>query len=202
MSEHDARAIGIIEGFNQSVTVDGKQIDLVFCDEHDFLEPSSDEKRIINNSLNSKGKQLSNKGINSLVPYSNSANNYDSMNIEQPSKSGSSIFDSLKTFFGKRHKGNNRLPERSAINSYQNRTDIFTNEEVELIQEVIYKAQGEKSIVRSTKPKKTVAKKTAKAAKSTTAKPKKVNGIEVTKKHIVIKSTEIQKYNYDKRRKQ
>ena len=33
-------------------------------------------------------------------------------------------------------------------------------------------------------------------------KPKKVNGIETTKKHIVIKSTELTNYNYDKRRKQ
>lgn len=49
-------------------------------------------------------------------------------------------------------------------------------------------------------PKKTSALVVKKASKKE-EKPKKVNGIDVTKKHVVVSSKEIEKYNYDKRRK-
>lgn len=58
-----------------------------------------------------------------------------------------------------------------------------------------------KSTTKSTKKSNAlVVKKQPKPSNDT--KPKKVNGIEVTKKHVVLKSSELEKYNYDKRRKQ
>ncbi len=58
-------------------------------------------------------------------------------------------------------------------------------------------------VKKETKPNALVVKKSSNSKKQEVKKaaPKKVNGIEVTKKHVVLKSSEIEVYNYDKRRK-
>lgn len=172
LNENDARAIGIVEGYNQSILVDGRQVELTFIDEHDIFDATSEEKRILNNSLNLREKELINKnqGKNSLTTSNFRKENNESVNIKQQSKSGTSIFDSLKTFFGRRHRGNNAGPNTNSINRYQNRTDIFTNEEIEIIQEVIAQTHSRKPVVNKTAT--TVKRKSSNTKKKTAKKPK------------------------------
>ncbi len=151
LSEDEARALGIVEGDTQSIFIDGKKVDLLFVDEHEIFDATADEKRILSNALNLRKRELAEKlGVvdsstrtTSLIPYGiieDDAPDFDSLQI---STKGTGLMGSIKTLFGRKHKPNSEVaPNLLEKSHYRNRTDIFTNEEIEIIQEVISRAQG------------------------------------------------------------
>lgn len=151
LSENDARALGIVEGDTQSIFVDGKKVDLLFVDEHEIFDVTSEEKRILNNALNLRKRELAEKlGVvdpesrtTYLVPYGTINDDTPDFDNLQVSTKGKGIFGTIKTFFGKKHKPYNDAPKNILEKSrYRNRTDIFTDEEIQIIQEVISRAHG------------------------------------------------------------
>ncbi len=81
---------------------------------------------------------------NYLVPYGsqNDANpDFDSLQV---STKGRGFFGTMKSFFFGRRGAPAGAPAKEYIgnNKYKNRTDIFTNEEIQIIQEVISRTQG------------------------------------------------------------
>ncbi len=169
LSEEDARALGIVEGETQSIYVDGKNVPLTFIDEHELFEASEEEIRILNKALDLRQRELEakfgmgadseanyyraiegqpNYDSQSLVPYKKSSKypRYDDEEQNAPLNSGRNIFGAIKTFFNTNNKlktSSLHEPEdKLEKNKYRNRTDIFTNEEIEIIQEVIARAQA------------------------------------------------------------
>ena len=152
LSEDDARALGIVEGDTESIFVDGRKVQLSFIDEHEIFDISADERRILNNALSLRKKELAAKigsldpeeRSNYLVPYGsqNDANpDFDSLQV---STKGRGFFGTMKSFFFGRRGAPAGAPAKDYLgnNKYRNRTDIFTNEEIQIIQEVISRAQG------------------------------------------------------------
>lgn len=154
LSENDARALGIIEGDTQSIFIDGKKVDLLFVDEHEIFDATADEKRILNNALNLRKRELAEKmGVvdkdsrtTYLVPYGTINDDTPDLDNLQVSTKGKGFFGSIKTFFGKKHKPVNE-PAKNILerSKYRNRTDIFTDEEIQIIQEVISRSQRSSS---------------------------------------------------------
>lgn len=185
LSEDDARALGIVEGDTESIFVDGKKVSLSFVDEHEIFDISADERRILSNALSLRKKELSSKigamdpetRSSYLVPYGSVNDEHPDFDTLQVSRKGRGVFGSVKAFlFGRRgqpaaaqardYLGNNR---------YKNRTDIFTNEEIQIIQEVISRAQGSSYAGYSSRSSSTsLAKKTtSKTTKTGVTSPKK-----------------------------
>lgn len=206
LSENDARALGIVEGDTQSIFIDGQKVELEFIDEHEIFDATDEERRILNNALNLRKREIAEKlGVvdpstrtSYLVPYGTIEDDTPNFDNYQVSTRGKGFFGTLKTLFGKRHKPNETpvadVLERS---KYRNRTDIFTNDEIRIIQEVISRTQGnsisrrpsyyddsynvEEVVVR--KPRKTKKSSTKKAKPTTTKKTqiKKAKGHELSR---------------------
>ena len=151
LSEDEARALGIVEGDTQSIFIDGKKVDLLFVDEHEIFDATTEEKRILSNALNLRKRELAEKlGVvdpstrtTSLIPYGKIEDDTPDFDTLQVSTKGTGFFGTIKTLFAKKVKPySEQAPDLLERSKYRNRTDIFTNEEIEIIQEVISRAQG------------------------------------------------------------
>ncbi len=173
LSEDDARALGIVEGDTESIFVDGKKVSLSFIDEHEIFDMTPEERRILNNALSIRKREIAtnygkldpNSKSSYLVPYGSSHESNPDFDSLQVSTKGKGFFGTIKSFlFGRKGKpASAEARDHILMNKYKNRTDIFTNEEIQIIQEVISRAQGNSYGAYKSTPK---AKTTKKSKKS------------------------------------
>lgn len=151
LSEDDAKALGIYYGETESIFVDGKKVSLSFIDEHEIFDATAEERRIVNNALNLRQKELEakfgtmdpNAKSSYLVPYGTIVDEEPTFDSTQESTKGNGFFGTIKIFFSKKYKHDEDHAQDMLVRSkYGNRTDIFTDEEIQIIQEVISRAHG------------------------------------------------------------
>lgn len=169
IKESEARAIGIYETGKQSVYIDGKLVDVLFVDEHDVLPASVEEKKIYaEGSKIRQRREAERLAEKKEAEQKASKNNIEARDlvvtkktsdakIEKEKKAKSGFFKSL---FGRKQsngiqnseiiknekssKTQGKQPKNVVITKAHKskvKSDIFTAEELEIIEGIISKTK-------------------------------------------------------------
>ena len=132
IDENDAKTIGIVEGEQQSVFIDGKNVDVVFVDEHDILPTTKKEKDIIQEAseLAINRKEDEHLEERALAVRSGKTYNFWENIKEFFAGAASNIINYFKNLFNGTKKFDG--------------TDVFTDEEIRIIEEVISEVKANK----------------------------------------------------------
>lgn len=151
LKESEAKAIGIYENSKQAVYIDGKLVDVVFVNEHDVLPATPEERKIYAEGSKIRERRESAKNSVNLLP-SKTVQSRDLVVSNKKENIAREVKSTRKGFFKSLFQNNEQQEKQVSLKKNVRvvkpksklRSDIFTSEELEIIEGIISKSKKAK----------------------------------------------------------
>ncbi|MGL4950897.1 MAG: hypothetical protein ACRC4M_03670 [Mycoplasma sp.] len=149
IQDADAKALGIIEGTTQKVYINGKEVDVVFVDEHEVVPATAEEKKLYqdaskiaakyNSIYGNEGKAMSRVMANSEIPEAKEpkVGFLKKLFLTSP-KSREDLYEGSEKQELINAKKNPHFSEKKPTDdSFHLRNESFTVDELDIIKDII-----------------------------------------------------------------